>query len=212
MKQINIDNPFFEAMGRLGDIILVNLLLLLCSLPVVTIGASLSAMYGVYLQMAQGTEGKIYVTFFQYFRSGLKKNMVVWSVMLGTGLLLGFDLFFLGYVGMEGIWKIVGVVTGCLIFIWELLFTWIFAFLADWDGTIREGVAAAMRMAILHLPATFVMIVLNNILWICLWMGVFYLAAVLPIYLIVGFGLTGYINGWFFKKYLNWKNELETLK
>lgn len=44
MKKLNIDNPFFEAMGRFGDVIIVNLLFLLCSLPVVTLGASSSAM------------------------------------------------------------------------------------------------------------------------------------------------------------------------
>lgn len=211
MKNLNIDNPFFEAMGRLGDIILVNLLVLLCSLPIVTIGASVSAMYGVFLRMAEGTEGRIGVTFFRYFRKGLKRNIVVWGAMLVAGVLLVFDMFFLGYVGMEGVWKVVGVVTGCLILIWELLFAWVFAFLADWDGTVREGVAAAMRMAILHLPATLIMVVFNNILLICLWMGVFYLAAVVPIYLVVGFGLTGYVNGWFLKKYLGREKEVETL-
>ncbi len=209
MKNINIDNPFFEAMGRLGDIILVNLLLLFCSLPLVTIGAAVSAMYGVYLEMAEGTEGRIGVTFFRYFRKGLKKNTIVWSIMLAVGVLFVFDIFFLGYVGMEGIWKVVGVVTGCLVLIWELLFAWVFAFLANWEGTVRDGAAAAMRMAVLHLPATLIMVVFNNILLICLWMGVFYLAAVIPIYLVAGFGLTGYVNSWFFKKYLLYKENKE---
>lgn len=202
MKNLNIENPFFEAMGRLGDIILVNFLFLLCSLPVVTMGASISAMYGVFLRMAEGIEGRIGVTFFRYFRKGLKKNLAVWGIMLISGALLVFDLFFLGYVGMEGIWKVVGIVTGCLILIWELLFAWVFAFLADWEGSVKDGVAGAMRMSILHLPATLIMVVLNNLLLICLWMGVFYLAAAIPIYLVAGFGLTGYANCWFLKKYL----------
>lgn len=209
MKNMKIDNPFFEAMGRLGDIILVNLLLLLCSLPIVTVGASVSAMYGVFLQMIEGTEGRISITFFRYFRKGLKKNTMVWSTMLVIGILLIFNMFFLGHVGMEGIWKIVGIVTGCLILIWEILFAWVFAFLADWEGRIRDGVTAAMRMAVLHLPATLVMVVLNNILLICLWMGVFYLVAVIPIYLVAGFGLTGYVNTWFFKKYLKKKEKIQ---
>ncbi len=206
---MKIDNPFFEAMGRLGDIILVNLLLLLCSLPIVTVGASVSAMYGVFLQMMEGTEGRISITFFRYFRKGLKKNTMVWSTMLVIGILLIFNMFFLGHVGMEGIWRIVGIVTGCLILIWKILFAWVFAFLADWEERIRDGVTATMRMAVLHLPATLVMVVLNNILLICLWMGVFYLAAVIPIYLVAGFGLTGYVNTWFFKKYLKKKEKIQ---
>ena len=45
MKKLNVENPFFEFMGSIGDVMLVNLLFLVFSIPVVTIGASYAAMY-----------------------------------------------------------------------------------------------------------------------------------------------------------------------
>ena len=41
----NYDNPIWRFMGRLGDMIVLNLLWLVCSIPVVTIGASTTALY-----------------------------------------------------------------------------------------------------------------------------------------------------------------------
>ncbi len=45
MKKLSIDNPFFGFMDRLGDIVILNILFLICSVPIITMGASVSAMY-----------------------------------------------------------------------------------------------------------------------------------------------------------------------
>ena len=50
MKKLSIDHPFFEFMGGLGDWMILNVLFVVTSLPVVTIGASLTAMYRVSLR------------------------------------------------------------------------------------------------------------------------------------------------------------------
>ena len=106
MQKLRIDNPFFEAMGRFGDIIIVNLLFLLCSLPVVTMGAALVRhVAGRFHEMEEGTEGSVPKTFFRYFVRGIRPCTPVWLVMLLSGALLAFDVLFLGYAGMQGIWK-----------------------------------------------------------------------------------------------------------
>jgi 4-hydroxy-3-methylbut-2-enyl diphosphate reductase IspH len=40
MKKTNIDSPFYRTMGRIGDLVLANVLWLVCSLPIITAGAS----------------------------------------------------------------------------------------------------------------------------------------------------------------------------
>ena len=194
MKKLNIDNPFFEAMGRFGDVMIVNLLLILCSLPVVTIGAALSAMYGTFREMEEGTEGNVPRTFLRYFRRGMPVCTPVWLFLLLSGALLVFDAIFLGYVGMSGTWKAVGAGTGCLILLWELVFAWLPAVLSEGEKRGMQSVKEAARRAILHLPATLVMMALNNVLLICLILDVYYVMAALPCYLVFGFGLTGFLN------------------
>lgn len=53
MKKLSIDNPFFEFMGKVGDVMIVNILFLICSVPIITMGASVFAMYETFRQMGK---------------------------------------------------------------------------------------------------------------------------------------------------------------
>lgn len=194
MKKLNIDNPFFEMMGRFGDIIMVNVLCIVCSLPVITMGAALTAMYQVFWRMEDGTEGRVVGTFWQCFKGNIKRCTPVWIGVLAVGVLLLFDVIFLGYVGMTGVWKVVGVGAGCLLLLWELVFAWAFPMMSKREVRGMEALKGAFRMGVLHLPGTLLMVVFNNVLLICLVMDVYYLMAVLPLYLVFGVGMTGYLN------------------
>ena len=194
MKKLNIDNPFFEAMGRFGDIIIVNLLFILCALPAVTMGAALAAMYRTFHEMAEGTEGSVGKTFLKYFGSGFRRCTPVWMFMLLSGGLLVFDVIFLGYTGMTGIWRAVGAGTGCLILLWEMVSAWLPVVLSEGEKSGSESLKAAALRAVLHLPATLMMAALNNILLICLILDIYYVMAAAPLYAVFGFGLTAFLN------------------
>lgn len=194
MKRLNIDNPFFEAMGRLGDIIIINLLFVLCSLPAVTMGAALAAMYRTFHEMEEGTEGSVGKTFFRYFGSGFGRCTPVWMFMLLTGGLLVFDVIFLGYAGINGVWKAVGAGTGCLILLWEMVSAWLPVVLSEGEKSGMDSLKEAALRAVLHLPATLVMALLNNLLLICLILDVYYVMAAAPLYVVFGFGLTAFLN------------------
>ena len=52
-RLFNMDNKFFTVMGRVADLIMLNVVFLICCLPIVTIGASLTALHYVTLKMAR---------------------------------------------------------------------------------------------------------------------------------------------------------------
>lgn len=54
MKKLNIENPFFEFMNHLADLVLLNIVWLLTVIPIVTIGAAKSALYRIMLRRARG--------------------------------------------------------------------------------------------------------------------------------------------------------------
>lgn len=195
--KFNIDNPFFELMGRLGDIMIVNVLFIICSLPIVTIGASFCAMYGTFFRLMDGIEGSLVKTFLSNFRKCLKRGTKAWALVAVSGLVLIFDIVFLGWVDMAGLWTVVGIAVGCLLFLWAMLAAWLFAVFAEEDCGMKEGVRRAMLLSVRHLPATIVMMVLNSIPFICFALGARYVGLAVPVYLVVGFGLTGYVNAYF---------------
>ncbi len=69
----NMDNKFFTFMGKAADLILLNIIFLICCLPVVTIGASVTAMYYVTLKMVRNEESYISRSFFQSFRQNFRQ-------------------------------------------------------------------------------------------------------------------------------------------
>ena len=70
----SMDSPFFSFMSRLADIVLLNLLYIICCLPVFTIGAATSALYYQVMKMSKNEESYVFRGFFKAFRENFKKD------------------------------------------------------------------------------------------------------------------------------------------
>ena len=101
-----MDNIIVRALSRVFDLILLNLLWLACSLPVITIGASTTALYSVTLKMAANEEGYILRGFLEAFRRNWKQSTVIWLILLVIGAALGADFMIVrrlpGVLGAAG--------------------------------------------------------------------------------------------------------------
>ena len=87
------DNPVISGMSRIFDMMCLNVLWLVCSLPIFTIGASTTAMYTVMLKVVKNEEGYIVKGFFKAFKENFKKSTIIWLILLVIGGFLGADLY-----------------------------------------------------------------------------------------------------------------------
>ena len=62
----NMDSPIMRFLSRVCDLIILNLLAIACCIPIVTAGASITALFSVTLKMVKGEEG---------FSKGLRKTL-----------------------------------------------------------------------------------------------------------------------------------------
>ena len=69
MKFFNYDSPIMQFLTRLTDLFILNFLFLICSIPIITIGASATALYSVTLKMAKNEESYIFSSFFRAFKT-----------------------------------------------------------------------------------------------------------------------------------------------
>ena len=83
-RLFNMDNKFFTVMGRVADLIMLNVVFLICCLPIVTIGASLTALHYVTLKMARNEESYIIRSFFKSFKQNFKQATVINLIMLAV--------------------------------------------------------------------------------------------------------------------------------
>ena len=90
-RLFDLDNPVMRFLGKLFDLMYLNLLFLLCSIPIVTIGASLTAMYSVALKMVKNEETYIGKDFFKSFRMNFKQGTIIWILFLLIGWVMYAD-------------------------------------------------------------------------------------------------------------------------
>jgi len=85
------ESRFSQALLKLTWSCWLNLLWLICSLPVFTAGASTAALYSVMLKIADGKESTLTKAFFASFRRNFRQATKLWLLMLGAGIVLAAD-------------------------------------------------------------------------------------------------------------------------
>jgi len=145
---------------KMGTLVTVNLLWLICCIPVVTIGASTAAMYRVVLDMCLEKESKSTSRrFFQAFRSDFKQATLVWLILLIPVLLILFNLGMLLAGQLTG--TIMYIV--CLIPVPLLLFilSYGFAYTAMFEDSPIVTIKNSMIISIRNLPKSLLIVILN---------------------------------------------------
>lgn len=94
------NNRLFILGGKLWNVMVLSLLWLLCSLPVITIGASSSALYFSTVRcLREQKEDTLCRCFFRSFKSNLLQGIVAELIYIVYGGLVGLDI----YVARNGI-------------------------------------------------------------------------------------------------------------
>ena len=94
MKLFSYDSKFSQIMLKLCCGCYLNLLWIVCSLPVITAGAATAALYDVTLRLAREEDPPVTTRFFKAFRENFRQATILWLILLGIGALLGAD----GYI------------------------------------------------------------------------------------------------------------------
>ena len=94
MKLFSYESPFSQTLLKLAYSCYLNLLWVVCCIPVFTVGASTTALYSVTLKIVQERENSLTRQFFKAFRENFRQATVLWLILLGVGLFLAGD----GYI------------------------------------------------------------------------------------------------------------------
>lgn len=95
MFTFNEDNFLYIILSRIWDIVLVNILFIVCSIPIVTIGPAFTAMHHVTLRIVKGNNPGTFKTFFRAFKQNFKQSFIVWLISLVCIVVLLSNIQFL---------------------------------------------------------------------------------------------------------------------
>lgn len=211
----NMDNKFFIFMGRVADLIILNLVCLLCCLPIVTAGAAITATYYVTMKMVRNEESYIIRSFFKSFKENFKQATIIHLIMLVTAVILFFDLNIVN--NMEGnLSRVLFCVFIAFTLLYALLLLYVYPVLAKFYNSLKNTFTNSFLMAIRHLPYTFLMLVIT-----LLPLGIFFIpdfriqSTLLMLVFLMGFSVIAYLNSKFlvkiFDHYIPKEEETEEL-
>lgn len=191
----SLDNPLMRFLSRVADIMLLNLLFLVCSIPVFTVGASLSALYYCLFKIKDEEEGYLFRKFFHSFKENFRQATLMWLIMLFIAAILFVE--FVMYREVEGT---MGTVVRCVILVgvifWYMVGTYAFALQAKFYNSIKNTFTNAVLLmfangprsiAIVGLTAAIIMFTLMQKNAVVLW-------NLILLWMLFGFAVLGTIN------------------
>ena len=119
MRFFSYDSKFGQLFLKLAYGCCLNVMWLVCCLPIVTIGASTTALYYTCFKIAKDEGSFITTMFFRSFKQNFKQATIIWLIMLAAGLIIGADAILL--------YRLRAASTGTAAVLWTLLLACIFA-------------------------------------------------------------------------------------
>ena len=153
------DSKFMVFCTRLVELTVINLLWLLCCLPVFTIGAATTAMLtSLYAFRAGEPCGA--KAFFRAFGKSFGKATILWLLIFFFAVMLGLDYYIVAYMEFPGRMAVIGLIF-FLAFALILFSGMIFPLLSQFPGTIKEMVINAILLSLAHLPKMLLVTAMN---------------------------------------------------
>lgn len=181
------DSGIMSFLGKVADIVILNLLTLLCCIPIVTIGASITAAHYTALKMHRDTDNYVVRNFFRSFKANLLQGILIWILWIVVVALSVFAYLFYPEGGISTVLKV--IMCSMLIFI-AMTTMWLFPMQARFSNSIRITIRNAFMFSCRYILRTLGMLVVTATgaaLWIFLGAELYWIPLLfgisLPIYL-----------------------------
>ncbi|MBQ3276437.1 MAG: DUF624 domain-containing protein [Oscillospiraceae bacterium] len=154
MKLNDPDGPVMVALGKLADLVFCNILFCLCSLPVFTIGAALTALFDCTLSITEDLEEQLIIKqFWNAFKRHFRKATVLWLICLAMILVLaGYSVAVNSLTGP--LFQTYRVTFYILAFLFLAGFQYVFPLLSRYSMSVKATLKTAWLLSVAALPWT----------------------------------------------------------
>lgn len=186
----------FRVLGGLCNLIMVNLLFLATSLPIITIGASLTGLCRVTLKMVRHEEPSVVKDYFDVFKKHFKESTLTWLLVLFAGAFLTLDLYVI-FTKIDASYKLLQIPVWIFVFIVASIFIYSFPMISAYPDKVKRTWKNAILISISHFPVTIFAVVIPLLVAKLAVKDGEWLVGVFSIMLFFGCALLAYINCFF---------------
>ena len=101
MKIFDLDSPLMNVLNKMADLMWLNILTLICCIPIITAGAAFTSMHYVALKIVRNEESYITRSFFKSFKTNFRQATLIWLLILLIAAVLGGDYYIITKSGIQ---------------------------------------------------------------------------------------------------------------
>ena len=156
MHIFSIDSKLMRMLGRIGDLIILNVLFLITSLPVFTIGASLTALFTICFRMGYDRESAICKNYFQAFKDNFQQATEIFLILVViiAVLLLNMSLSF----SRQDLGHYMTVPFGILLILVLFVAAYAFPLLSQFNNRNLDVIRNSVLLSLGFFPRSFLLI------------------------------------------------------
>ena len=182
-KIFDLENPFMRALTKLADLVWLNILTVICCIPIITAGAAFTSLHHTCLRMVRDEDGNITRGYFRFFKVQFKQATILWLGMLVVTAFVVGDYYIIALAG-DGIPNVIRIALWIITGVLACGGVFLFPMQARFVNSIRDTLRNAFMGSLLQLPRTLLM------LFITILPFVLFLFTDLAIPLVVLFGIS----------------------
>lgn len=202
MKIFNLDSPVMQSLSKMADLLILNLIAFICCIPIITIGASMTALHYMALKIVRDEECYVTQGFFKSFKQNFRQATIIWLILLAAIVVIAGDIYIMNGMGesVNGVLRFIITVVAVIVLFGA---TFVFPVLAKFDNPIPRTIKNAYIISVLQFPKTILMIAVNVAPWVILLTSVKWA----PIPLLFGLSAPAFVNAMLYNKFFK---KLET--
>ena len=192
----NPDNPIMNFIGKLLDCFFLNILWVITSIPIITAGASTTALYYCTIKLAKDETISLFEDYFHSFKQNFVPATKLTVILLIIGGVLGTDAYIFLHIKMPVLLWCIGIgllalFTVCYI----IVLLYVFVLLSHFDNSIKNMICNAFAVGIRFIFCTIIIAAIHFI--------VFFITIRLFVPLLfLGMGLIAFLSSYFLKNVL----------
>lgn len=192
-RLFNLDSPVMRFMSNVADLVVLNLIWLICCVPIVTIGPACTAMCYTARGMARGDAPPVLKTFFRAFRENFRQSLAVFLILLIPVCLGAAYLLMAVSGGLDQI-PVLKYLCVLAVVIIGFVCSYLYPLLAHFDNTVGATLKNAFLLPLANPFLALVVTALNLLPVLLLLINPELFARCIIFWLLIGSALTAVIN------------------
>ncbi len=178
----NLEAPFWVGVAKVADLVWLNILFVVTSLPVITMGAAFVALYDTAWRQGEGMGSSVTKQYFRSMRINFGKATLLWLVVGPIGALLVFSWVYLPVRELL-------VMKSLLSLVYLLIFPYVWFLQARFENPVWRTLKNSVLIPIGRLPFATGVLLIDAALLALTILTTYLFPQVLPLILLVGFAL-----------------------